>query len=239
MPTQALIARNSQAITIEGLEGLTMQDCTLPAQKIIQPVTHGTELTDCGKFINTVSKEIRPTLDVVILRIWKVRTYFKNVGDKAPACSSNDGTLSANPDTIVQGYNVCAACIFSKWDEQTDTPPPCKEGYMALCMDYATGEKFLVRGMSTSRAAMKGIISLFTSKSRPPFSGKTHFSTEAVTGETKYWILKASVSLFAPEETARWRNEYLTMVGVSVGEQVEPLPDEAPPVAEDEEGLQF
>lgn len=229
--TTALATRDTQALAIPGMEGLTQADMKLPVYKIVQGQTRDAEMQDAGKFLDTISHATFTKLNVVILRIWRIRSYFYQVGDKSPVCSSKNGTTPIDAGIVVpvgkdNEYTIpetCMTCQLAMWDEDNHIKPVCAAGYMALCVDTQDDSMFLMRAMGMSAPAMKDVASAFGSKRKPPFSGMTTFTTELVTNDKgKFYVLRSKVAMFTdPQQIARWTAEYAAIAGVAVDEKVD------------------
>lgn len=130
---------------VVGLEDFESANLTAPRLKIDHRQ---------GVFVNTLTKEVFPYLDAILLGLIKQRVYFdKDVEDDSePFCKSPDGVTgypNQNPkkpqynfpwaqsgfdpnaaavDDLGRRMLDCAACPFAQWDEDRK-PPPCSEQY--------------------------------------------------------------------------------------------------------------
>ena len=127
-----------------GLEDFDPNQLSAPRIKIIHKD---------GVFMNTLTKEIFPHLDAIMLGLLKQRVYFGGEvsTDSEPFCKSPDGVTGfPNMNTYKPQFNFpwqasgfdpstaetndagqvvlpCAACPFAQWVNRT--PPPCAEQF--------------------------------------------------------------------------------------------------------------
>lgn len=229
--TTTAVARTSAMP--EGFENFGMQDMILPSWRIIQPTTQGVDPKFMGQFYNATSKNIVPTLRAVLLKMSHVRSYFKDVGDKTPICSSDDG-IAPRVSGVTIGKTLipatCATCPFSKWIE--DESPVCASGYMLVAAEYETGDKFILRGMKTSAGAVKQLLNEILAKRVPLYGVIVEFSTrKGDSDKGNYYILQGKVAGVMPQdEQLAWRSDYLAVKGAQVSDVDDHVPfDEAPP----------
>ena len=206
------IATPTTGYGIEGMEDMGQEDMILPRYSIVQPTSKGTGDTEPGWFWNNLAKEAVNAVFAVILRVNHTRTLWSgDLADKTPECSSYDGITGRT-------YGTCAGCQFNAWGGKE--VKYCKQGYMFLCTDPSSGEKFMIGAMGTSVRPAKLLISQFMNKRRSPFSAVIKFLTAKVEGDKgKYWVLNPSIyKWLEPHEVTGFRDEYVAMARVNIKE---------------------
>jgi hypothetical protein len=233
VPVAKPLARS--AALPEGFEGFTLSDMILPNWRIIQPTTKDVDPKFMGQFYNATAKTVQETLMVVLLKMSHSRSYFKDVSEKAPTCSSDDGIAPRSPGVAIGNVvipSTCAACPFSKWQEGES--PACASGYQLICADVDNGSKFIFRAMKTSAAPIKGLLNEILAKRAPLYGVVVKFATKkGDTGKGNYYVLTPSIAQVLDQDAAlTWRAEYLAVKGATIKDadipDTEQTSDDAP-----------
>jgi len=126
-------------------DGFDETDLVLPRWRISK---------EDGQFLNNVTGESRPQLEVVIIRADKSRFYWPPEfrEDNMPICYSIDGIHPATyPDNLGNHYDNqiwCKGCEMASWDKGK---PPCSISYNYLLCDIEDGS-MAVLNLSRARA---------------------------------------------------------------------------------------
>ena len=211
IPENQSLAQSGGSFSVEGMEGLDMDDVIVPRWDILQPTSRKEGTT--GHFHHNLSGEVKEALDAVILRITKTRVLWSGAtGDNTPECKSIDG---------VTGFDgkPCKGCEFNRFAE--GNLKTCKGGYTYLCATVGNPEDLFILSMySTSAKAGKMLNSQFLTKRRSPYTAVVRFATEQQIGDKgKYYVHKPTVvKWLKPEEFAPYQEMSRALQGAAIQE---------------------
>jgi len=165
-----------------------------------------------GMFVDSLSNEQFPDMDVVILGLVKQRVLWPaEMGEEGsgPQCRSNDNA-TGNPymkefpwaDTGFDQADIdannpqldCAACPLKEWG--TDSKPPrCTQQYVFIVMrQFAGSDEWSPALLTVQKSSIKGAngyISVFSRARLPMFTSHTVLSLEAFKrGNVAYAVVK-------------------------------------------------
>jgi hypothetical protein len=156
---------------VPGLEDLTMEeDLLLGRWRLVQ--YSSTIDGKPGQWNNSLSEEIRNSLELVVLKISPSRAMFSV--ERKLLCTSRNGIYSTSG-------RHCWGCKYAQWSAKGD-PPPCSRGYTLICWDPPEAKLCLIGALRTGVPPIKLYFSQLHDKQTPPFQFLTRFTAREEKG---------------------------------------------------------